>query len=1651
MAALVLAALLRRDRVTGLEVPLTEVRLQQRIADHYLDDVIAVAEHDDATPLQVDFQVKRRVDPVPSDKEWQSVVGQCIETLRADPERVRDQHHLLGLAARGHAAHLSELADLTRWAREHDDVDSFKTVIEAESGGPNAQVCGRWQHLLTTVEDLLGAQRASGPPKADIEESAFRIAAALRVWVAEAEEGERDHRDTLNRLGDLLPLSQPNAAQDAFLNLAAIAEARGPRAGGVSAAALRAELERRHVLLAADPRQRADLAELDHWTGAFLEATRASVADQLHLPRTELFGQLANAVVDHERVLVSGRAGSGKSALARLVAREMRGGGATVVAFSLTERSWRTLAELEADVHARLDTTLPGAATTSPRLLLIDGAEQSLTDAGALLKSVLQAVPRGPDAVPWHVLVTARDEAADAVARTLGEGSGTALHRMRVGDLTDSEVGEVLAAFGGLRPLDRHERPRRLLLRRPYLVDLLVRGSAELGLPEGMLAEEDVVQLAFERLIRRAGGELPGQGEPEARSDVYLAMADTVIAGGTFARLDGRDAQARSGLVSDNILDRVRASFRFSHDVLADYAVSTRLLEPGGAELISTLTEPRRLLRGIRLWMQRELADATLSEAGDDLPNVWAGLREVADGLAASDGPRWRDVPYEALLNMGPVDEALRQLSRSLASGDGAGLARLVDVTQRHARPRRDDEDDTGPELDVTLSAPVVGLLADLGDRVPPVLCAAAARLTCSHLRSLSAPPQGEASELVPGAAELPPAVMAWARNLQLRREARDAIEALAILAAYLDDAAEDFLLSCVHQDAQRIGQAFEESRAARALAQFRPRLLLRLAFLYFLGRDPDSSPANAPAVSPRVARRGFGGAVDRDGVRAHAPRRKRAPVGIDDLAHPSRGPFAALLEADPQYGLRLVGAVVDAATRARTATDAAYGQRELFLEVRLSHWPQSRTYHGTPAAWGWYQRLGTGAFPAMSALMALRAWAADRQRAGAPLREIVDSVLHAGGSLAFVAVAVALLVHDIDHVSEELDPFLAHPLVWHLENGRATGLRTRPSTPGVDSPRADWTMSQAAMHLVVHSSDERQGALRRIGEELAGRFEELINTRARPLVGLLSQPVQEDLPEVAQLQARRWATELDIGHYQAEQVSDTTLAITVAYPAGVSSGLANAGGNRARAALNMGTLAHRAARIRDGMDQGDLPRLYADLVQTRQELAAAGGVPGDRHETDAVGAVAAALILGPSRGTEVPDADLAWAAGQLLEAARRQADAPRTWWDTPSQQWHLGEDRSVAMTVPALLADTVLRQRTGADLTAVEDAIKTLAGSLFTEVRSRLVTAMKPIWEQDCANAPRAHEAAAAALRELIATAGFGPRGPNGRPHLRLVEPLEDTIADDQFRLDSELAAPAIPGLAAAAASPCSHGQAAARLFEAIINYDLSHWPTEFARHNYANVDQWRSALDRVAAERALDGDPTLLHRYLEAFAIVPEELRGILSTMADLATTPSRTIALHQLWLPILDTLLPDHRTLQPVNGEQADDLWVEHLDEALLPLPPDGAPWPTSQTSDLVGRWVRAYPGSPRLAGHLIKVLLRLGWLPSPQATAAVLIVLGTDIPQIIRRPTMVVAWLRLVLKNQPQAAGSYKPNVQNMLDRLAAAGQEAALQLQRELEA
>ena len=113
---------------------------------------------------------------------------------------------------------------------------------------------------------------------------------------------------------------------------------------------------------------------------------------------------------------------------------------------------------------------------------------------------------------------------------------------------------------------------------------------------------------------------------------------------------------------------------------------------------------------------------------------AWTRVAGNAEALAAADGPRWADVPWEALLHAGAARGALEALGPRMLADGGAGLVRLIDVTGRRARHPVSGDSAGPPPLDVTLTAPVVDFIAAHGDRVQGQARLRAARLVHEHL-----------------------------------------------------------------------------------------------------------------------------------------------------------------------------------------------------------------------------------------------------------------------------------------------------------------------------------------------------------------------------------------------------------------------------------------------------------------------------------------------------------------------------------------------------------------------------------------------------------------------------------------------------------------------------------------------------------------------------------------------------------------------------------------------------------------------------------------------------------------------------------------------------------------------------------------------------
>ncbi len=1648
VGAIALARLLRGDRLPGLGIPPERVRLQQRVSGAVLDDIVAAGTEPGGAERTIEYQIKRQLSPAPGSEDFAEIVQHVLTAIDADgtgPEQgaLASGRQRFGVAARPSGA-LADLHRVTQIARAHDTPAGFLAVVQTAT---NTGVRQRHTQLRNTVKALRtppdDGTPAPPPGDADLDDATWRAARALHVWQVDAEPDGRDVLEAQDRLQDLLPAGDPAAFFRVLLDLV---QTWAPQAGSVDTAVLTARLERDGLALDAAPARRVAFAAVRTATEGLLDPGAARLGHRLALPRDPLRAQVRNALDEHPAVLLGGRAGVGKSVLARLVGQDLTAAGDVVVPIDLAGRTGG-LAGVEADLRVRLADAFAGAPIGARRLLLLDGAEQALTDSAALLTALLRALPPpAGSAPPWQVLLTARDEAAPQVAERAADVLGSAPHRVAVGELLDAEVAQVVAEFPALAPIDRHPRARALLLRRPYLVDLLVRAVDRAGLPDGMVGEEDLLDMVVARLVRRDEGALPGRGLPDARSDAFLALADAAIANALPARLDLYDAEARAGLRSDDVIALVGHSWRFSHDILLDYASASRLLEPDGEQLLAQAPSPRRLLRAARLREQRRLAAAE-----DGIAQAWRAALAEADALAERDGPRWLDVPWEALLHLGASREPLQALAPDFLRDDGAGLLRLIDVAERLGRSQPGDTAEP-VRLDAALSGPTVHLLARLAGDVPERLRPRALRLVHAHLEAAVAA-GAEPDDGLEEAALLPQAVLGWTEGIGYGDPPRHATGILAMLGRHLGEPHEQWLAERARRRPSDIADAVESRWASAALARTRPDLLLRLAGLYYLGvglaldgRTDDEGRRPRPRGqywSPFDT--DDDGFDDLDGVREHDYRQSQHlsmfPLG-NNQSNPALGPFAALLASDPDRGLRLIGAVVDAATAGRAKAETGHatgdGVHSLALGPGLAH-------TGTDSAWMWHRRTSTGPGPALSALMALRAWTAEQVRNGTPPAAARDRVLGAGTSVAFASVAVSVLIDAIDQVTDELDMFLVHPLVWHLEVSRKVHESGGTALAVPESTRLHWTMSEVAMHLVLSGDNEQRERLAKLAAELRANAAELPG------------------PDGALL-AQRWASELDVSHYRAQR-HDDGVAVSVEYPDGVTAALAASGGDQAARALSGAGIMRQAAALRDGQDD-----IAGALGVWRAAVAhLSGGSDGMYAPLDVASAAAGALVMAAAAGVAVDDAELADAVKVLREGAAVVADwappprdaLPQNNDDKPAARQHVhdmvwddGHDRSLATVLPLLLREPQVAARAAVTARDVAAAIEQVAASPYDETRRRLVAALRPLWALPCDDPAAPHDAVLAATRRMLSTAGYGELSQAGHGYApaTLPEPLEDVLAAAEGpAVEVGSAAFAVDLLTAGEQLECGHGATAAALLDAVVDYDSRVWPATYARRHYSRTSAWRQAVDSALAGRVLRGDRDALLRRLDAFGPVGEQLAGLLTALASQAVDQQTAEQLHDAWPLVMDRLMPDHRDLTApgISREEPNHRDVDDLDDALLLVPPeDGGHWPLRTTAELGMRWIGAFRSRADRADRAIMFAGRLFGLGTDLGIRIALSVLGDDVETLRRHSRYAVAFLRVALRDPPP--GDAPRRARLLLDQLAVAGDEQALQLQQELE-
>ncbi|UQU67528.1 ATP-binding protein [Couchioplanes caeruleus] len=1599
------------------------------MAGNALDDLV-LRSRTDTAETGIDFQIKRTASPTAADGAFIDVLHQCLDTMRQQSVALAEGRLQLGFAASGPRGPLEQLKRLTDLARSHATAETFLGVLVP--GAVARDVRDRQKHVQDAVSKVLTA-RGESLGEAETEELTFELLKFLRVWIFEVGDDGRDVLEAQSRLATMLPAGGPGV-HAVFSELRTLAETWGPSAGVIEAPMVRAALFARQIPLTADPRHRADLDRVLKASRQELAHTVDRMGGKLRLERVAAAEELVEAIGEGI-VLVSGAAGVGKSVLARRAVKRL-GDDATVVAVDLTTRSGDTLATIQQEFGVtHLETVLAAAPTTSPRILLIDGAEHALTDSGRLLESLLRAAPTGgSSSPPWMVVITCRTDAAGPLTEHLGNRLST---HIKLDELSDAEVAEVSIAFPTLAPLVRHPRSKRLL-RRPFLVDLMVRSHTEPA--EGdALGEEDILAVVHDKVVRRSEGLTPGHGSPHDRGVVWSTLAEAVIEGKGNSRLSLMNGAAVSGLVSDDILRRKSSTYRFAHDVLADYATAMRLTDDDGAALLTAASNARSLIRAVRLASQRKLADADGDPA--EIRRVWAEILESCRDLAGRDGSRWTEVPFEALVSMGSPDGVLAALTSRLLADDGAALGTLIGITGRYATTSRYEPDGAQLLIDDVLAAPVVALVGVLADRVPERLTGAATRLIHRWLVSVELNGHRVAA-FIANPTRLSASVARWAGEDRYGDRYESALAAVGLLGKHLS---EEGRILMDRADGQDLDAVAEDPQAASALARDSPDLLLELAGRYYLDLpltlDPDVPERRPARQGRRRRRRELSGYEEEEGVRDHSSRTSfRMNFG---LAGPDWGPFATLLANSPRHGLRLVGEVVDAATAARIRVEQSFNEPSevVLLRLKLPHWAESITYDGPATAWAWYRKSGNGAWVAMSALLALRGWA-KAETASRPLPDVLDDVLGAGASVAFPAVAYSLLVSDLAAAGNYIDAFLEHPDVWDLEIGRVV-IETSFSQPSEDEAALRVTPDRVAAWLALTADTKRQAALNTVGERLL--------VAAREVLG---DPPDDD-PRLSV--PRRRALALDAAAYQSTPSREQPGAVEISLdvPADVQEELERGGGRAATLSLTLNHVMFSAMKIRDGQaNDRSAAQIYAHTMKTLQSIAETPGAYSIHTADDARAIAAAAVATQAATGDDDDRALLPEAVRVLVQIANTSTAKPETYLSERDTSWDMGADRSAATALPTVLLNQDLLAASGAAHSDVATALKRLAGRKAREVRHRLTRALEPTWMQSCQDNKSHtanHATALTVYRELLLDAGIGPRSGQKRLQVRLTEPFEAALDEPAASIDLRMAADALPGLKTAAGCDCEHATEGRAMLAALVTHDLRAWPAAWGRHRDSSSGAWRQQMDAWVATEILSGDGGLLERYVNNFAKMPEQLTGLIAALSEHATSPEMGRQLFMIWPTILDRLLPAARHV-PGPGESRPRTRQEaDLDKALLPKPSDLSVWPGREWMRTMVRWVDAYAPRPKLCDRLIVCLAPTGLTFTPTGTQMILRMLGNNPARIPRDSQYIAAWLRLALLEQQENLEAQQPALRQLVDDLSALGSTEAVLIQRELEA
>lgn len=996
---------------------ITTVALQQRMANHPLDDVIIHAANLDGGAATLEIQAKRSMTFTASDDEFVDVVKQLWATAQK-PEFEATRYETAVAISRTTTRVEHAVQDVLHWAR----------VLDAATFHANVRRKGFASDPMRDFVEVCRANLAKcGAP--DDDPTIWKLLRRFQVLVFDFEAvGSAFEHFARERSRYVLAPSQAPRAGELWSSLIRIAASNGRAAGAQTRQSILGTLTAEGgYRFAPDAGHAAALVRLaEDARFALLD-----VEDQIggaRLSRATLVEQCDAALAGTSVLNITGAPGVGKSmVLRRLVELSQRQGRVIVLRSGrVVGGGWLQFAHVlgvaSSVEHFFTDLAASGGAT-----LFVDNIDQIEDQRErTTISDLLSAAADYPG---WRVVVTTTDDGTEWT-KMLPEQVRAATATLTVPEISDDEAALLSEQNGAIADLLRPDHPAKSIARNLFhLARLASAGPAEARM---IFTETDLARLwwrdgggrgsgRFARLkaIRKMGAEfLAHPGRPATKADDLESSVVAELLGLYVAREEVPGTE-----------------IAFRHDVYRDWTVGFMIVDD--PSLLRQLSKehpvPVAVVRGLEL-------SARLALDADPTGDRW--LRLVADATSDNAHGSWRRPILLALPRAEKAAERLQALKPRLLANDGAILAELVRLLVvvdsvpaseilSQLRPKMQSP---AGAIDLVLPKgpawwPIINWLVNVRAELPTPVIPDIAKAFLAWLISTSRfgsdlPVNKDVvamlfdwldllgEEMVPRSLradeELPVSL-----NVPHHKDAYELVLMAAFSFALLNpDAARAYMAKLIRSDV-RHGEFDTIVKRRGAMAKAAPA---EFADFFMAGVvDPEDEDH---------------GSRRRD----HGPFGYRAQVFLS--AGPTQGPMLEMLRHSRADGLALVRRIVEHATNWRRG-QYSRGGNTAFPRFTVSFVWGEQTFEGDEHVYRW-ARSGVPSALTTSALMALEAWGHERLEAGDDAETVLRDVLGpAGSSCAFIAVALDLVLSHWPKFESIAWPFAACPHVLVLDDAR--------------------------------------------------------------------------------------------------------------------------------------------------------------------------------------------------------------------------------------------------------------------------------------------------------------------------------------------------------------------------------------------------------------------------------------------------------------------------------------------------------------------------------------------------------------------------------------------------------------------------------------